>query len=455
VAATVFARQRILRTAIAFVLLAPFSEEFVFDIAGATVTLAHLVGTIGIVYTGLQWRDIRRNFQRSNLALLIAAFLVVAIVSSIPQLSVSTWTESPGFAQSPQMRAAIESLRLAFSISAGFFLVYAFSSASAIKTLLGYIAASGAFQATASIVVLALAYAKIITNSIPQLALEYFSLGRVNPFRFTGFQEEPKNLAFFLLITMAITSYLWVNEEKKTLFGIRYSALWAVQLIGIIGATSIASGIALAIAISGFAVGITIKYGLQYLKELGRKWVIPTAVIGIIAVSLVGVTSLFSSEQKGFWQNQWTKITDFSPETTSGHKSDRYAADWNAFTTYPVIGVGYGRFPYYFDNFTPDDSVANGFSGNQSFLTGIPANTGIIGVVIALAVAFTLHQRILGSQSRSTQNLPNDQALFAYMLLWITIGILAMHDDSLKLHILLPLTAVMLLSKGQNQHNEN
>jgi hypothetical protein len=447
VLSTLFFKNRVLVVAGIFLILAPFTEEFVFIVKGSTVTLAHIVGILGIVYVLYDWLSVGKTPKPSGLFLAFLIFVIVGIVSLALPLSIPiTGSPSEGIT-SPTQRGLIELARFTFSVGVGVFLVWAGSQNLGTAHLVRIHVMAGALHSFFAIGGLLLAIVGAVGESYYKTSLEYYWPGRVNPWRFTGLQEEPKNFAFYLLTTLAVSIFLWIRHDRRLWGKLPLLPLIAIQFIALLGSVSFAAFVAATLGGVGFIIGLMFATGLSSVRSLVLVMVKPVLVTALLGVLTVFAVSLSSSSVNSFWSDQWSKLSDYNSDTTSGRRFDRYQSDAKAFAQYPILGVGFGRYPYYFEHFRPADTQGSGFSGNQSFVSGVPAGTGILGAGMLLAIAYITHRNIT-QNIRPNWNRWNQTRLVSYFLFWILIGILMTHDESRKMYVVVAFALVLLTARN-------
>jgi O-antigen ligase len=448
--ATLKFRSRTFLIAAAFVALAPITEEFVFSVQGSMVTMAHLLAGIGICYVAYESIRTRTLPATSWGIRIFIIFLLTGVVSLMFGISTPATSGPASIANTPAQRGILELVRLTFSVAAGVFLIWAGFRRGGILQLMRIYAGAGAAYSAISIIWMLLVFANLVTQDVWRITIEYFYPGTGSPWRLTGFQFEPKNFAFYMSTSFAVTMYLWSRNERKLWNRVPLKALMLLQVASFVGAVSLASLAALAIGLVGFSIGLTISGGISTPYAVFRSWFRPALITsGTFVIILVAIPFVYA-DVGAFWGNQYGKLTRYEPEATGGIKLDRITADTNAAKENPITGVGVGKFPFVSDEFQDEDSAVTGFSGNQSFFTGVAAGQGLLGVAALLLMYVVLHRRIL-AKVKTGDGMFDATRVFAFSLLWMLIGILSLHDESRKMYVVVLVAFILLITRPENE----
>jgi hypothetical protein len=525
--------------AVIFIIVAPFTEEFVFPVSSKALTLGHIFGFLSIIYAAYYVVIGKLKFRAHQLSLIVGLLFVVSALSLLGNVSLPITNSDTNSSLTPTTRGAIELVRLVFTILVGASIVLVAINNRPRTTLLTTAFASAGFvHAAIAVLMIVPALTGVLgysfdAGAVVATTFEYFWPDRVNTFRVTGFMEEPKNFGFFIATTCLTTIYLARQGKKYILRWVPIKLAIGVQIVALTTTVSQA-----AVSAIVFAIFLTIIASITHIKnhKLGSEIKAQAFNIGwgvtLVIVTLSGM-SMTASDPGKFWDGQLDKstsaiqvvlcplslsctrtsdtntgddivrsstptavteptpvpttvteptpvpttITEPTPvptavteptpvptaateptpvptavteptpvptvielDVTGARRADRYRADISAFTTYPILGVGYGRYPYYFENFTPEGSAAKGFSGNQSYLTGVGANTGVLGILIIFGFLFTIYSRIVRSSAETTDTWAS---IYITAMFWLIIGILLSHDESLKMYLLVPISIII------------
>ena len=228
-------------------------------------------------------------------------------------------------------------------------------------------------------------------------------------YRISGPIGDPNFYAQILVVIVPLAFFFMVTEKKLLL---RAAAAWslAVSSLSIIFTFSRGGAIALAIVFAGIVL---------YLRPRPLKVIlIALLVIGVFAVLPEQYTARMSTLTELV-----TGETDVREEVSIRGRMSELLVAWEMFTDHPVLGVGVGNYPLYYQSYSRRiglDPRTENREPHNLFLE-VASETGLVGLLVFGLVLIFSYREILRARSRlSKAGLKTDAGLVVMLGISLT-----------------------------------
>ena len=232
-------------------------------------------------------------------------------------------------------------------------------------------------------------------------------------YRVAGPIGESNFFALVLVTLLPWSAYLLLTAKRRLI-----KAAWA-------GAGSlIATGVALTYSRGAIIAVLVVVTGLAVFGVLPRKSIFILAGAAALVLAFIPSVGARVSTITGA-----TSTTNSTDAAVRGRSSEILAAA-NVYADHPMLGVGPGQFPVYYQGYAGDvgGGVHTGEGGRQAhnLLAGLAAETGTVGLVTFLGLVGSIARGLVVLRRRRRWRSAATASLASILLLLVTSMFLQM-----------------------------